>query len=226
MLFTPFRVFIALLAGLATLGWQERSFPAMLQAQMSQPGQRELASGARVRLPEEKTFAAMLAQASLDRAGLPVRYDCSYRPIPFPKGDVPSHLGGAADEIIRAYRAVGVDLQEEVYLDMLRTFGAYPRSAKKSEPDTNIDHRQVPNLQVFFKRHGVNLPISYAPNDYEPGDIITCRLPNGDPHIAMVVPAPGSGRPWILHNAGYGPRLEDRLFDFLLTGHFRYHPRA
>ncbi|HEY2574171.1 MAG TPA: DUF1287 domain-containing protein [Verrucomicrobiaceae bacterium] len=56
--------------------------------------------------------------------------------------------------------------------------------------------------------------------------MIVYSLPNGQQHIAMVVPAPGGGRPWIVHNAGYGPRLEDRLFEFIITGHYRYLPRA
>ena len=139
---------------------------------------------------------------------------------------MPENTGCGADEIVRAYRAVGIDLQELVYLDMVRNFGAYARPKGRTQPDTSMDHRLVANLQIFFKRHSVILPSSCDSDDYAPGDIITCTLPDGSPHIAMVVPAPGSGQPWILHNIGYGPRIEDRLFDFILTGHFRFHPRA
>ncbi len=226
MLFTPFRLFIILVIGIATIGWQQRSFPAVLFAQFSQTSQRDLASGARYRISENRSFATDLTRAALDRAGRVVRYDASYKVITFPNGDVPSNTGCGTDEIIRSYREVGVDLQELVFLDMVESFGAYPRVKGKTKPDTNIDHRQVANLQAFFKRNGVTLSPSRVEADYAPGDIITCTLPKGQPHIAMLVPAPGSGRPWIIHNMGMGPRLEDRLFDFTITGHYRYHPRG
>ncbi len=214
-----------IVVGLATTAWQEWTFPAMIYGMMSQTSQRELATSARFRVADDKSFANQLTLAALDRAGLVVRYDTSYMKISFPSGDVPSNIGCAADEIIRAYRAVGVDLQEQVYLDMQQSFGAYPQIKDKRQPDTNMDHRLVPNLQVFFKRRGLPLPTSQVEDAYAPGDIITCTLPNGEPHIAIVVPAPGAGRPWIMHNTGFGPRLEDRLFEFTLTGHYRYHPR-
>jgi hypothetical protein len=34
----------------------------------------------------------------------------------------------------------------------------------------------------------------------------------------------GGKRPLIAHNAGGGPKLEDMLFDYPITGHFRYMP--
>lgn len=197
----------------------------MLYARLSQSSQRELAAAARFRLEDNDLFATHLTQAALKRAGCVVRYDASYRKIAFPQGDVPADTGCNADEIIRIYREAGIDLQELVYMDMVGSSGAYPRNADRREPDTNIDHRLVANLRVFFNRCGVPLPSSHEDADYAPGDIITCNLPGGQAHIAMVVPAPGSGRPWIVHNMGYGPRIENRLFEFPLTGHYRYLPR-
>jgi len=225
MLFTPLRLFLILVVAIATTGWQQWSFPVMLYAQLSQSSQRELAAAARFRLADNRSFVTHLTQAALNRAGLVVRYDASYKKITFPQGDVPAGTGCGTDEIIRIYREVGIDLQELVYTDMVRSFGAYPRNKDRRQPDTNIDHRMVANLQVFFDRCGVSLPPSHESADYAPGDIITCNLPSGQSHIAMVVPAPGSGRPWIVHNMGYGPRMEDRLFEFPLTGHYRYLPR-
>jgi hypothetical protein len=35
-----------------------------------------------------------------------------------------------------------------------------------------------------------------------------------------------SGRPLIVHNIGAGPALEDVLFDWKMTGHYRYRPYA
>ncbi len=222
---TPLRLFILLVAGVATTGWQQWTFPVMLYAKFSQSGQRELASGARFQLHDETSFANQLTLAALSRAGLVVGHDASYKKITFPLGDVPPNTGCAADEVIRAYRGVGIDLQELIYNDMAQSFGSYPRIKDKTQPDTNMDHRLVPNLQVFFKRYGQTLPASHKSSDYAPGDIITCNLPGGVPHIAMVVPSPSTGRPWIVHNMGYGPRIEDRLLEFNLTGHYRYHPR-
>jgi uncharacterized protein len=215
-----------LVVGIATTAWQQWSFPAMIYSVMSQSSQQELATSARFRVTDDKSFVNQLTLAALNRAGLVVRYDPSYRKISFPRGDVPSNVGGAADEIVRAYREVGVDLQERVYIDMTNSFGAYPQVKDKRQPDTNIDHRLVPNLQVFFKRNAMSLSTARTVDDYVPGDIITCTLPGGEPHIALVVPAPGDGRPWILHNTGFGPRLEDKLFESPLTGHYRYRPRG
>ena len=225
MLFTPFRLLSLSLMGMATLGWQRWSYPAMIFTQLGRSGQGELVTAARFHLTDGSSFATRLAQAALNRPGHFVRYDSSYKKIDFPMGDVPSNTGNCADEIVRIYRDAGVDLQECVYLDMVKTFGAYPHPKKQRQPDTNIDHRCVPNLQVFFKRHGTLLPPSQNPSDYQPGDIITCTAPGGQPHIAMVVPSPASGtRPWIVHNIGWGPVLEDTLFDLPITGHYRYLP--
>src|SRR5216683_4012405 len=81
----------------------------------------------------------------------------------------------APDEIIRVYRAVGIDLQKEVHEDMLHNFSAYPNQRRwlLAHTDTNIDHRRVPNLMTFFARKGEMLPISARSEDYSPGDLVT-----------------------------------------------------
>jgi uncharacterized protein YijF (DUF1287 family) len=189
-------------------------------------GQHELAAASRARQPADGTFAARLVHAALDRTAHTVRYDGAYVRISYPGGDVPADTGVCTDEVIRAYRALGFDLQKLVHEDMKRNFGAYPKAWGLSKPDTNIDHRRVPNLQVFFKRRGASLRVTQNAADYRPGDLITCTVASRLPHIAMVVPAPDGGdRPWIVHNIGSGPKLEDRLFEFPLTGHYRYHPQ-
>ena len=95
--------------------------------------------------------------AAVERTHHIVRYDGSYVRIPYPGGDVPALTGVCTDEVIRAYRAVGVDLQKEVHIDMLNHPSAYPRkwgnssrASNLASTDTNIDHRRVPNLMVFF----------------------------------------------------------------------------
>ena len=171
-----------------------------------------------------------LAAAAMARTHHTVRYDGSYVAIPYPGGDVASNTGVCTDVIIRAYRTLGVDLQQLVHEDMAAHFDSYPsrRIWGLSAPDPNIDHRRVPNLQTFFRRHGTELPASRSAADYAPGDIVTWLLPGNLPHIGIVAAFhhPDSGNPMIVHNIGAGPRLEDRLFDYPITGHFRFLPRS
>jgi uncharacterized protein YijF (DUF1287 family) len=44
------------------------------------------------------------------------------------------------------------------------------------------------------------------------------------PHIGIVVDQkqPASGRYMIVHNIGQGPKMEDVLFSWKITGHYRY----
>ncbi|GAA5132317.1 DUF1287 domain-containing protein [Prosthecobacter algae] len=186
----------------------------------------ERAAAARARLPTSDTnFASRLCHAALDRTASTVRYDGAYVRIPYPGGDVPADTGVCTDEVIRSYRSLGFDLQKLVHEDMKRHFSAYPKNWGLAKPDPHIDHRRVPNLQTFFKRQGAALPITQKAADYLPGDLITCTVEGKLPHIALVVPAPDGGdTPWIVHNIGSGPQLEDRLFEFPLTGHYRWHP--
>ena len=127
------------------------------------------------------------------------------------------------DEIIRIYRAVGVDLQKEVHEDMVRNFDAYPHKWQH-RPDPNIDHRRVANLMVFFSREGTALPLTSRGADYSPGDIVAWNLGGGITHIGLVVDQKGrDGRYLVVHNIGRGPQMEDVLFDWKIIGHYRYH---
>ena len=166
--------------------------------------------------------AHRLVDAAAAQVGVTVLYDPSYRVIAFPGGDVPADRGVCTDVVIRAYRGLGIDLQRLVNADMRRDFGAYPRAWGMTHPDPNIDHRRVLNLQAFFRRHGTVLATSAAPADYRPGDLVTWRLPGGLPHIGIVATETADGRPLVIHNIGMGARLEDILFAFPITGHYRY----
>jgi uncharacterized protein YijF (DUF1287 family) len=179
-------------------------------------------------IPESRRreFLNQLVAAAIERTHHVVRYDPAYVRISYPGGDVPADTGVCTDEIIRSYRRVGVDLQKEVHEDMVRNFGVYPRSWRwlLSRPDTNIDHRRVPNLMVFFTRKGESLPLSSGPDEYTPGDLVTWDLGGGVPHIGIVVDQKSakSGHYMIVHNIGQGPRMEDVLFNWKVTGHYRY----
>ncbi len=171
-------------------------------------------------------FLKRLVAAAIERTHHVVRYDPAYVKIPYPGGDVPAGTGVCADEVIRPYRAVGVDLQKEVHEDMKQSFSAYPRKVKwlAWRPDANIDHRRVPNLMVFFSRKGETLAITRRAEDYAPGDLVTWDLGGDVPHIGIVVDrkSPASGRFMIVHNIGQGPMMEDVLFNWKITGHYRY----
>jgi uncharacterized protein len=154
-----------------------------------------------------------------------VRYDGSYRRIGYPGGDVPQNVGVCTDVVVRSYRGLGIDLQRLVHEDMEASFSSYPPLWGLAQPDSNIDHRRVPNLQTFFRRHGVVLPTSQEAGDYAAGDLVTWMLPGNLPHIGIVTDRrTASGRPLIAHNIGRGPQLEDMLFEYEITGHFRYLP--
>jgi uncharacterized protein YijF (DUF1287 family) len=111
--------------------------------------------------PAHQQFLQRLVEAAIERTHVSVRYDPSYVRIPYPNGDVPPETGVCTDEIIRAYRVVGVDLQKEVHEDMLHNFSAYPNQRRwlLAHTDTNIDHRRVPNLMTFFTRKGEPLAV-------------------------------------------------------------------
>jgi uncharacterized protein YijF (DUF1287 family) len=171
-----------------------------------------------------KLIAAAIAEAEYTKG-----YDGSYSVIPYPGGDVAKEAGVCTDVIIRAYRALGIDLQQRVHEDMKNNFNLYPKLWGLRTTDTNIDHRRVPNLQLFFTRHGQKLAVSDKPSDYKPGDIVTWDLtwPRRPlPHIGIVTDrksADGS-RPLMVHNIGRGVQVEDMLFDYKITGHYRYAP--
>ena len=172
-------------------------------------------------LPAE--YAQRLVAAAVEQTRTSVTYDGSYRRIAYPGGDVPADIGVCADVIIRAYRRVGVDLQVKVHEDMRRAFAAYPKIWGLKQPDTNIDHRRVPNLRAYLRRVGAERNVSSSASSYQPGDVVTWTVPRNLPHIGIVSSevAP-SGRYMLVHNIGRGPELEDMLFQFPITGHYRY----
>ena len=172
----------------------------------------------------ESPVLERLVAAANERTAHEVEYDGSYFKLDYPNGDVPPDKGVCTDEVIRSYRALGIDLQKEVHEDMAANFSRYPTKFGLKTTDTNIDHRRVPNLRVFFERKGKSLPITDEATDYRPGDIVTWDLNASQMHIGIIVDAPSAtpGRYMILHNIGQGPKIEDVLFNWKITGHFRY----
>ncbi len=186
--------------------------PALMLAGCSAPSRA---------VPVAGKTATLLAAAHEQTQHL-VLYDSGYTRIPYPNGDVAPGKGVCADVIIRAYRSLGIDLQRLVHEDMRANFDLYPKTWGLKAPDSNIDHRRVPNLRVFFARFGQSLPVSQDPSSWKPGDLIT-NQPSG-PHIAIVSDrmAPMSNRPMVIQNIGWGVREDDQLLRYPITGHYRY----
>ncbi|MDQ1611157.1 MAG: uncharacterized protein QOG00_1088 [Pyrinomonadaceae bacterium] len=172
----------------------------------------------------ESPVLERLVAAAVERTSHEVEYDPSYFKLDYPGGDVPEGKGVCTDEVIRSYRALGVDLQKEVHEDMAANFARYPTTFGLTSTDRNIDHRRVPNLRVFFERKGKSLPITDEATDYRPGDILTWDLNASQTHIGIMVDVPSAtpGRYLIMHNMGQGPKIEDILFAWKITGHYRY----
>jgi uncharacterized protein YijF (DUF1287 family) len=164
--------------------------------------------------PPPAEFGAKLAATALEQTNHFVIYSATYKRISYPLGDIPSLYGSCSDVVIRAYRALGLDLQELV------------QRAGAGSGDTNIDHRRTETLRLFFARHGDVIPPSNFAEDYKAGDIVTYYRPFSRvsrAHIAIVADVIGpSGRPMIVHNRGWGPQLEDALFVDRITGHYRF----
>lgn len=176
--------------------------------------------------PTENDFQQKLSDAALQLTKEEVTYDPAYVSIKYPNGDVPKNKGVCTDVVIRAYRKLGIDLQKEVHEDMKANFAVYPNLKKwgLKTTDTNIDHRRVPNLEVFFRRKGKQLAVSDNAKDYKTGELVTWMINNKLPHIGIITnkKSPDGKRPMIVHNVGAGQVLEDCLFDYTIVGHFKY----
>jgi hypothetical protein len=162
-----------------------------------------------------------LARAAESQVGVTRLYDPAYVRLAYPGGDVPPERGVCSDVVVRALRAIGVDLQVAVHEDMSRAFASYPQQWGLRRPDRNIDHRRVPNLMTFLRRQGKELPLE-AP--YLAGDVVAWRLDNGLHHVGVVASrtATGGTHPAVVHNIGAGAQTEDVLHAFVKLGHYRW----
>ena len=162
--------------------------------------------------------------AAVAQVGVTTGYDPAYVRLNYPGGDVPKETGVCSDVIVRAFRSVSIDLQKEIHEDMAHAWAEYPKQWGLSRPDRNIDHRRVPNLMTYFERKHKSLLITDASDDYRPGDVVTWDLGGGVDHIGIVtdmLSAP-TGSSLIAHNIGAGAKVEDVLFRWKITGHYRY----
>lgn len=167
--------------------------------------------------------AKELVEAAKWQIGKTVNYSPAYVGIEYPNGDIPIEDGVCTDVVIRAMRkGWRMDLQELVHKDMKAHFSKYPNRWGLKRPDRNIDHRRVPNLQTYFTRQGWSLPVTQKATDYLPGDLVTCTVAGRLPHIMIVINmVSSSGEPMVIHNIGAGAQLENCLFEYPITGHYR-----
>ncbi|SEO52561.1 hypothetical protein SAMN05444671_3684 [Flavobacterium sp. CF108] len=175
---------------------------------------------------QPNNFEEKLSQAAISIIDPSIDYDPAYFSIQYPNGDVPAKKGVCTDVVIRSYRKLGIDLQKEVHEDMVENFDAYPnlKNWGMTKTDTNIDHRRVPNLEVFFERKGIKLVVTQNSNDYKTGEIVTWMINDKLPHIGIVTnkKSKDGKRNLIVHNVGNGQVLQDCLFEYKIVGHFKY----
>lgn len=174
----------------------------------------------------QSPWAVKLSDAAISLTRQQVDYDPAYFTITYPNGDVPANKGVCTDVVIRAYRKLGIDLQQLVHSDISKNFKSYPQLWGLKKPDKNIDHRRVPNLMHFFETYGKVKPISSNSADYQPGDLVCWNLGGGITHIGIVAnqkSADGT-RYLIVHNIGAGQVLADCLFSYKIIGHYVYQP--
>lgn len=173
-------------------------------------------------VPPGVTRAAKLIRSARKQIGVTKSYDGAYVRLAYPGGDVPIESGVCIDVVIRAYRdAFEVDFQKLVHEDMRTAFSAYPKTWELTRPDRNIDHRRVPNLETWLTRHGHEL----HDENWQPGDILTCRVPPNLPHTAIVSDRRGyDGQFKVIHNIGRGAREESLIGRFDRQRRFRFLP--
>jgi len=179
-----------------------------------------------INLSTTQSFEEKLAQAAISILNPSIEYDPSYFSIKYPNGDIPKNKGVCTDVIIRSYRKLGIDLQKEVHEDMKANFSKYPNLKKwgMTKTDTNIDHRRVPNLEVFFERKGTKLIVSENAEDYKTGEIVSWMINGNLPHIGIISHKKSidGKRKLIVHNVGRGQVLEDCLFSYKIVGHYKF----
>lgn len=165
-----------------------------------------------------------LVNAARKQVGVTKQYDPNYTKLEYPNGDVAMSKGVCTDVVIRALRnAHQIDLQKLVHNDMVKNFALYPNKWGLKKADANIDHRRVPNLQVYFSRHWQTLATSKDSEKYQAGDVVTVMLPSNLPHIMLVSEKKEllTNTPLVIHNIGRGTQEESSLFLYPMTGHYR-----
>ncbi|MDW7650691.1 MAG: DUF1287 domain-containing protein [Bacillota bacterium] len=174
--------------------------------------------------PQELTTADLILLGARREVKDRVTYDAAYAVISYPGGDVPADRGACTDVVIRALRHAGIDLQERIHEDMKDHFELYPQNWGLGAPDSNIDHRRVPNQMRYFERFGqaLTLDVRGHTDQWQWGDIVYWRFPDGRLHCGVISDRKNrKGIPLVIHNGGI-TREEDCLLRWEIIGHYRY----
>ena len=163
-----------------------------------------------------------IVEGAKQQADAATSYNASYARIAYPNGDVPWAQGACTDVVIRALRHAGYDLQQLIHEDMKRRLSEYPKHGLF--PDSNIDHRRVPNQICFFSKYGQTLTNEVSPatiKEWRPGDFVYWKAYGRD-HTGVISDKMGfSGHPMVIHNLS-GCMEADCLTDWQIVGHYRY----
>ena len=167
-----------------------------------------------------QNFYDSLSIAALSIVNPDIIYDGRYFDMEYPMGDIPEKYGVCTDVIIRSYRKLNIDLQQELHEDIKSNKSRYPNI---SRADYKIDHRRVPNLSRFFSEYGEILEVTKNSEDYKAGDIVYWKLGGKTDHIGIVTHIKSkNGTPLMVHNICCGQNLDDCLFEYNIYKHFRY----
>lgn len=167
-----------------------------------------------------------LVAAARAQIGVTVHYDPSYQRLAYPGGDVPLDRGVCTDVVIRAYRRIGIDLQERVHKDM-RLAWRVSTSRKMGVEIYRYEHRPP-----TCSEPGHVFPTAWH---FDSPDWRACGVPSWRhsrlaasrwlTSIGIVSDRMSpTGRPFVIHNIASGVKMDDVLFAFTITGHYRYLP--
>jgi len=166
-----------------------------------------------------------LVFGAVEQLGVTNSYNGAYQKLSYPNGDVDISTGVCTDVVIRAFRAIDIDLQKNIHQDMSRHFRKYPRKWGLKSPDKNIDHRRVPNMEAYFTRKGYKLPVDTSTDmeHYQSGDLVVWKISGNLTHIGIVSDeiVPNTSRYFIIHNPIQGVEISDWLNEFEIINHFR-----
>ena len=156
--------------------------------------------------------------AARAQVGVTLGYNPEYVVLEYPNGDIPKTKGVCTDVVVRAFRGVGIDLQQKIYEDKKAHPKHYKGLYSTDKLDPNIDHRRVKNIQVYLAGKGYRVK-----GAFKAGDIVVWKLPGSNlDHIGICSNRRNSrGEPLIIHNVGRGTREEDVLRSYHIVDHFR-----
>lgn len=144
----------------------------------------------------------------------------------FPDGDLDPEIGVCTDVIVRSLRYGGIaDLQKELNEDIISDISDYPFSRwGNKKPDTNIDHRRVMNLEVWFSKYWETVDED-TDESFLPGDIVVWDMnqDGASDHIGIVSDTFTGERYKVIHNHPDPGNIaeEDKIFLWEISGHYR-----